>query len=181
MCRAPFHESRAPYPVFRIPLAGADTRLLVSVTLGLRPAKGHEKTPHPTSSLGHLLPREKAEVIFPLRGEAVAEGRGRMRGQFAMRQNSSPDSADLYPHLRLDTRGVVRLEAPTGRANTAQAEGLGPVDASRLLGALKGRDRNRRRSTLGRAGWNRGALFRPYRAGEAISGPSHPGLQPGLC
>ena len=59
---------------------------------------GHEETPHPTSSLGHLLPREKAEVIFPLRGERVAAMRRRVRG-FSTLPSRSHRSADRStPH-----------------------------------------------------------------------------------
>ena len=38
--------------------------------MGLRPTKAHEKTPHPTSSLGHLLPQGEGWDDFPSpRGE----------------------------------------------------------------------------------------------------------------
>jgi hypothetical protein len=138
MCRVPFHESRVPYPVFRIALAGADTRLLVSVTLGLRPAKGHEKTPHPTSSLGHLLPREKAEVIFPLRGERVAAMRRRVRG-FSTPPSRSHRSADRStPHsLMLGPFGVAdspnQESAPAGGIPIASSQHPRSASVSRFL------------------------------------------------
>ncbi len=41
------------------------------------------KTPHPTSSLGHLLPQGEGKVLNSLsRGERVAAMRRRVRGQF---------------------------------------------------------------------------------------------------
>ena len=56
--------------VLSLPPDGSDSERLESVTMGLRPAEAHEKPPHPTSFLGHLLPKGEGKTPPALsRGE----------------------------------------------------------------------------------------------------------------
>jgi hypothetical protein len=67
-----------------LPPDGSDSERLESVTMGLRPAKVHEEPPHPTSSLGHLLPKGEGKTPPALsRGERVSRCIGTGEGLLA--------------------------------------------------------------------------------------------------